>query len=91
MLIKPIIGSTVGESRFFPLLDLKPADLGLLLALQAVSCCCSWFLLMPTDQTCLALQPVSGSYPWIQIEATDQTLGSAGCELLLFLAPFQAQ
>ena len=90
MLVKLIIGSIVGESMLFFSLDLQLADLGLPLALQKVSCCCLWFLFKYTDQTPLALQPVSGSYPWIQIEATDQTLGSAECELLLFLAPFQA-
>ena len=72
MLIKPNIDSTVGESMVFPSLDLKPADLGLPLALQRVSCYHPWFLFKLTDQTSLTLQPVSGSYPCFQIELTDQ-------------------
>ena len=90
MLTKLIIGPTVGESAFFATLDSNTADLGLNLALQKVSYCCHWLLFKPTNQTLLALQPVSVSYPWFQIKPTDQALCSAECELLLFLAPFQA-
>ena len=38
MLIKHIIGSTVGELMFLHSIDLKPGDLSLPLALQRVNC-----------------------------------------------------
>ena len=89
MRIKPIIGSTVGESMLFLLLDLKLADLA------SPQLCRWWVSATPDSCSGLLIRHLSlcsqsvALIPDFKLSSLIKTLVSAESELLLFLAPFQ--
>ena len=91
LLTKLTLGSAVGE-LLLSLAPLQTCWSSSPLALQRVSCCCSWHPFKPADQAhpwlcSLWVAAVSGILSSL---LTKHTLGSAESELLLSLAPFQA-